>query len=112
MQVHEFTTPLSERLGLQQVRERLRREFRDPSLEVVVKRSIDARGEPRYRYRCEIYPAGEGFADYELPEYRDVHNAEEVVVFVTYKIADMATAIFDEIRNNRLKLLFGVVAYK
>lgn len=80
MQVYEFTTPLSERLGLQQVRERLRREFRDPSLEVVVKRSIDARGEPRYRYRCEIYPAGEGFADYELPEYRDVHNAEEVVV--------------------------------
>ncbi len=80
MRVYEFTTPLEKRLGLAQVHARLRSEFDDSGLEAVVKRSIDARREPLYRYHCEIYSKGEAFPSFSLPEYRDVHDGEPVIV--------------------------------
>ena len=47
---------------------------------VLKKRSIDARKEPVWRYQYEAYGPGEEYVPYELPEYRDVHDAEPVIV--------------------------------
>ena len=46
---------------------------------VLVKRSLDARKEPLWRYRYEAYAAGE-YQPYSLPEYRDVKSAPSVIV--------------------------------
>lgn len=46
---------------------------------VLVKRSIDARKEPVWRYRYEAYAPGE-YQPYHLSEYQDVRNAENVIV--------------------------------
>ncbi len=46
---------------------------------VAVKRSIDARKEPVWRYRYEAYAPGE-YQPYQLSEYQDVSKAEPVVV--------------------------------
>ncbi len=46
---------------------------------IAVKRSIDARKEPVWRYRYEAYAPGE-YQPYQLPEYQDVSSAEPVVV--------------------------------
>ena len=46
---------------------------------VLVKRSIDARKEPVWRYRYEAYAPGE-YQPYVLPEYRNVTGAEPVIV--------------------------------
>ena len=46
---------------------------------VLVKRSLDARKEPLWRYRYEAYAPGE-YQPYQLPEYQDVHNCDPVVV--------------------------------
>ena len=46
---------------------------------IAVKRSIDARKEPVWRYRYEAYAPGE-YQPYELPEYQDVSSAEPVIV--------------------------------
>ena len=47
---------------------------------VLKKRSIDARKEPVWRYQYEAYGPDEAYVPYELPEYRDVHGAEPVIV--------------------------------
>ena len=47
---------------------------------VLVKRSLDSRKEPLWRYRYEAWGPGEDYVPYALPEYRDVHGAEAVVV--------------------------------
>lgn len=80
MRVYEFTTPMESPLDAAQVRERLKREFNDPALELRLKRSIDCRHSPVYRYRCELYEASDSFEAYTLPEYKDVHAAPEVLV--------------------------------
>lgn len=46
---------------------------------VLVKRSLDARGEPLWRYRYEAFQAGE-YQPYRLPEYKDVSKAPGVLV--------------------------------
>ena len=46
---------------------------------VAVKRSIDARKEPVWRYRYEAYAPGE-YQPYTLADYQDVHDAEPVIV--------------------------------
>ena len=46
---------------------------------VLVKRSVDARKEPVWRYRYEAYAPGE-YQPYELPEYQQVAGAEPVIV--------------------------------
>ena len=46
----------------------------------VVRRSVDARQDVLYRYRIEAYRAGETAPEYTLPPYRDVHEAEPVIV--------------------------------
>ena len=47
---------------------------------VLKKRSVDARKEPVWRYQYEAYGPGEEYVPYVLPEYRDVHGAEPVVI--------------------------------
>lgn len=47
---------------------------------VLKKRSIDARKEPVWRYQYEAYEPGDEYAPYELPEYRDVRDADPVIV--------------------------------
>lgn len=78
MQVYEFTTPLSQSLSLSAVQERVRAQFSAPEAVVEVKRSLDARSRPLYRYRCEIYSAGENVKTPII--YKDVHNAPVVIV--------------------------------
>ena len=80
MRIYEFSTPLSQRLSLKEVESFLRAKFSDDTLNVIVKRSIDARKEVMYRYRCELYTGAEDFTPYTLPPYNDVHNAESVIV--------------------------------
>ena len=46
---------------------------------IAVKRSIDARKDPVWRYKYEAYAPGE-YQPYELPEYQDVRDAEPVIV--------------------------------
>ena len=46
----------------------------------VVRRSIDARQDVLYRYKVEAYRAGETAPEYALPPYREVHDAEPVIV--------------------------------
>ena len=46
----------------------------------VVRRSIDARQDVLYRYKVEAFRAGETAPEYALPPYRDVHDAEPVIV--------------------------------
>ena len=44
----------------------------------IVRRSIDARQDVLYRYRIEAFREGEEVSQYQLPEYKDVHDAPEV----------------------------------
>lgn len=46
----------------------------------IVHRSIDARGDVKVRYRVEAYRKDEPYEEYLLPEYKDVHDAEPVIV--------------------------------
>ena len=46
----------------------------------VVRRSIDARQDVLYRYKVEAYRAGETAPEYVLPPYREVQDAEPVIV--------------------------------
>ncbi|MCR5002746.1 MAG: FAD-dependent oxidoreductase [Bacteroidales bacterium] len=47
---------------------------------VITRRSIDARGDVVYRYHVEGYKAYENYTPYELPERKDVSEAEPVIV--------------------------------
>ena len=46
----------------------------------IVHRSIDARGDVKMRYRIEAYKKFEDHQQYALPEYKDVTDAEPVIV--------------------------------
>lgn len=46
----------------------------------IVHRSIDARGDVKVRYRVEAYRKDEPYEEYHLPGYKDVHDAEPVIV--------------------------------
>ena len=46
----------------------------------VVRRSVDARQEILYRYRCQAYRQGEPYEPYQVVPYQDVHTAAPVVV--------------------------------
>ena len=46
----------------------------------IVRRSIDARGDLKMVYKIEAYYADEPWEDYKVPEYKDVHDAEPVIV--------------------------------
>jgi uncharacterized FAD-dependent dehydrogenase len=48
---------------------------------VIAKRSIDARDDVVYRYKIEVYDnRRESYHPYEIPEYKDVHDAEPVII--------------------------------
>ena len=47
---------------------------------VIAHRSVDARGDVVYRYKIQAFLAEENWKPYSLPEYRDVHDAEPVIV--------------------------------
>lgn len=78
MRVFEFTTSVSKALSLREAQERVRAQFADPELLVEVKRSLDARTSPVYRYRCELYSPGE--LEKSPVCYKDVHNAPAIIV--------------------------------
>lgn len=46
----------------------------------IVRRSIDARTDVLYRYQIEVYRPGESPLEYQLPEYKDVSSAPQVLV--------------------------------
>ena len=46
----------------------------------ILRRSIDARTDVMYRYQLEVYRPGESPLEYELPEYKNVTSAPEVLV--------------------------------
>lgn len=46
----------------------------------IVRRSVDARNDILYRYRIEIFKPGEVMEEYALEEYRDVSQAEPVII--------------------------------
>ena len=46
----------------------------------VVRRSVDARQDILYRYRCQAYRQGEAYEAYRVAPYQDVHTATPVVV--------------------------------
>ncbi len=55
--------------------------FPDPDATcVITRRSIDARGDVKYRYVIEGYRRFENYEPYQIPEYRDVSEAEPVIV--------------------------------
>ena len=47
---------------------------------VIVKRSVDARQDILYRYRVQAYRQGEPVVKYKPEPYKDVHNAQPVVI--------------------------------
>lgn len=47
---------------------------------VLKKRSVDARKEPVWRYRYEAYSPEDNYQPYRLPEDRDVHGADPVLI--------------------------------
>ena len=55
--------------------------FPDPDATcVITRRSIDARGDVKYRYVIEGYRRFENYEPYHIPEYKDVSEAEPVIV--------------------------------
>ena len=46
----------------------------------IMRRSIDARNDILYRYRIEVYKPDEVMPEYVLEEYKDVSNAEPVII--------------------------------
>ncbi len=46
----------------------------------IVRRSVDARNDILYRYRIEVFKPGEAMEEYALEEYRDVSQAEPVII--------------------------------
>ena len=46
----------------------------------ITRRSIDARQDVLYRHKVEVYRADEVMEEYVLPEYRDVSNAEPILI--------------------------------
>ena len=47
---------------------------------VIAHRSVDARGDVVYRYKIQAYLAEENWTPYTVPQYRDVQEAEPVIV--------------------------------
>ena len=47
---------------------------------VITRRSIDARGDVKYRYVIEGYKYYEHYEPYQIPEYKDVSSSEPVIV--------------------------------
>ena len=81
MRTLELTCPLDRPLSREAVQARVARQLgRRDLTAVVVKRSIDARGEPVYRYRVEVYGPEEQFEEAPLAPYRDVRDAAPVIV--------------------------------
>lgn len=46
----------------------------------IVRRSVDARNDILYRYRIEVFKPGEAMEEYALEEYRNVSQAEPVII--------------------------------
>lgn len=81
MRTIEITTPLDRPLSQEAVSSRVARMTGRRDLRaVVVKRSIDARKDPVYRYRVDVYGPDESPEETPPPPLRDVHGAEPVIV--------------------------------
>ena len=81
MRTLELTCPLDRPLSREAVQARVARMTgRHDLTAVVVKRSIDARGEPVYRYRVDVYGPEEHYEEAPLAPYKDVRDADPVIV--------------------------------
>ena len=81
MNTIEITTPLDRPLSQEAVSARIARMTGRRDLRAVVsKRSIDARNEPVYRYKVDVYGPGESYSEAQLSPFLDVHSAEPVIV--------------------------------
>lgn len=81
----EIAIPLGKELDAQQVKQAAAKALGVKETAVgecrVLRRSIDARKEPLYRYKIEVCKQGEELsAPYEVAEYKDVTNAKPVIV--------------------------------
>ena len=75
MKEFEITCPLTREPRLREI------EAKAGGLKwVLKKRSVDARREPVWRYRYEAYSPEDNYVPYALPEDRDVHGAEPVII--------------------------------
>lgn len=77
----EFTSDLSHPLGPAEADARVKRQLaRSDVRTVLVKRSLDCRRNPVYRYQVDVYLPGEEFEPYEFPRYGDVSCSQSVVI--------------------------------
>jgi hypothetical protein len=76
----EIAVPVVENRSVDEVRQSVAEMYPSSSACVVTRRSLDARGKAVWRYRVEVYDAGETYEPYRLPELLDVHDAQEVIV--------------------------------
>ena len=80
----EITVPVGRQLTDGQMQSEARRQMglpRDAEVHcVITKRSIDARKDVLWRYRIEAYGPGDEYVPYQLPDYKDVSEAEPVIV--------------------------------
>lgn len=102
MREYEITVPAGKTLRADEVKKTVAKAFRlsknavinviDPSHPehkastdasvtcVITHCSLDARGKAVLRYKIAVYQAPEQYVPYVLPEYKDVHDAEPVIV--------------------------------
>lgn len=80
----EIAVPVSKELSQEIMESEARRQLGLPKSAsvrcVVVRKSLDARKDVVWRYRVEAYKKDEPYQPYVLPDYRDVHDAEPVIV--------------------------------
>lgn len=80
----EIIVPVSKELSQEVMESEARRQLGLPKAAkvrcVIIRKSLDARKEVVWRYRVEAYKMDEEYLPYSIPEYKDVHDAEPVIV--------------------------------
>ena len=84
MKEFDITVPPGREPSQQEVLSTARRQLGLPASAVprtvLLKCSIDARKDIVYRYRYVAYSPGEEYVPFQIPEYKDVHDAPTVIV--------------------------------
>lgn len=79
MESIELALPFDKQFNAEEIEEYASRRF-GPGKYVLVRKSLDARGKPLYRYKLDKYSSGEKYVPYHLLEYQDVVDKEPVIV--------------------------------